>query len=192
MRPISRRTVLGRLGATAGVLAGLGAGPVRAGHTPDEPRLEFHRQTRRLDAETPSVLVARADLPDGGFVMVHDKPPSGDHHASAGRVDVGAGFTDDEHVRARSDNGGTGDDHTGHTHRHDIFGITVYLPPGHYGGVKVPLTTVPAPGTYELVAMLHRDNGNETFDGPGTDEHDTVDGSTLHVNADVRFIAPRR
>jgi hypothetical protein len=176
----------------AGVLAGLGVGSTRAAHTPADPRIEFHRQTRRLDVDTPSVLVARADLPDGGFVMVHDKPASGGHHADAPGVD---GTRENEiDGRTGDENGGRGgsdgEDHSDHDHTHDAFGITAYLDPGHYGGVTVPLTEVPAPGTYELVAMLHRDgNGNEEFDGHGTDEHYRTEGSDLHVDADVRFIS---
>lgn len=170
--------MLRRLGAAAGVAAGLGTGTARAGRVPADPRIEFHRQTRRLDADTPSVLVARADLPEGGFVMVHDEPASGGHHASVR-------FSSNDHGGS-----GSGADHTGHDHDHDVFGITTYLDPGRYGGVRVPLTEAPAPGPYELVGMLHADDGNETFDDPARDQHYRIDGSDLHVTADVRFIAP--
>lgn len=187
--------MLGCLGATAGVVTGLGAGTARAGHDPDAPRVEFHRQTRRLDVDTPSVLVARADLPEGGFVMVHDEPASGGHHASR-RVFDGASGPDGRGTGGRTRTGdgnegdGTGGDHAGHDHGHDVFGVTEYLPPGHYGGVAVPLERVPPPGTDDLVAMLHRDDGNEAFDGHGRDEHYSTDGSSLHVNAAVRFVSP--
>lgn len=194
MQPTSRRSVLRRSGVAAAAFAGLGAGTARAGHDPDEPRIEFHRQTRRLDTDIPSVLVARADLPEGGFVMVHDRPASGGHHANTGSVDGVSGSSRRE-IGSRTGEGkgndGTGEDHTGHDHTHDIFGITEYLDPGHYAGVKVPLETVPTRGTYELVAMLHKDVGNEEFDGQETDEHYSSDGSDLHVDADVKFIAPR-
>jgi hypothetical protein len=145
-----------------------------------------------VDADTPSVLVARADLPEGGFVMVHDRPASGGHHANTGNVDAvseGSRRESDGRTGEGTGDGGTGETHSGHGHTHDIFGITEYLAPGHYGGVKVPLETVPAPGTYELVAMLHKDDGNEEFDGHGTDEHYSSDGSKLHVDADVKFVS---
>lgn len=187
--------MLGRLGAAAWVATGLGAGAASAGHDPDEPRIEFHRQTRRLDVDTRSVLVARADLPEGGFVMVHDEPASEGHHESTRLVDGvsgSAGRGNGGRTRSGGGNDGdaTGGDHAGHDHRHDVFGITGYLDPGHYGGVAVPLETVPNPGTYGLVAMLHRDDGNEEFDGHGRDGHYRTDGSNLHVNADVRFVSP--
>lgn len=193
MGPTTRRAVLGGLGAAAWALTGVGAGTARAGHDPEVPRIEFHSQTRRLDVDTPTVLVARADLPEGGFVMVHDRPASGGHHADAGSADGRAGFGGRESAsRTSSGSGdGTGGDHTGHGHRHEIFGITEYLDAGHYGGVTVPLERVPAPGTHDLVAMLHRDdNGNEAFDGHGTDPHYRTDDTDLHVDADVRFISP--
>jgi hypothetical protein len=124
-----------------------------AGHDPVTPRIEFYDQTRRLDVDTPTVLVARADLPDGGFVMVHDKPASGGHHGSEEIVADGSGESTSS--TDGGDGGEGGEDHSGHGHMHDIFGITAYLAPGHYDGVTVPLQRVPETGTYELVAMLH-------------------------------------
>jgi hypothetical protein len=186
----SRRSVLRQFGAAAVVLSGLGAGTARAGHDPEEPRIEFHRQTRRLDADTPSVLVARADLPRGGFVMVHDKPASGGHHANVSSVDDVSGTSGGDHSGGDG-GGGEGGEGKGHSGcEHGIYGITEYLAPGHYGGVTVPLERVPTPGTYELVAMLHEDDGNEEFDGCGTDGHYSTDGSHVHAVADVRFISP--
>ena len=180
--------MLGGIGTAAAVFADLGAGTASAGHDPVTPRIEFHNQTRRLDVDTPSVLVARADLPEGGFVMVHDKPASGGHHGSAETVADVSG----ESTSSTDDGGGGsgGEDHSGHGHMHDVFGITNYLAPGHYGGIRVPLQRVPESGTYELVGMLHKDNGNEEFDGHGQDPHYRTDDSDLHVDADVRFISP--
>ena len=126
MRSQSRRSVLRRVGAVGLALVGFGTGTVHASHDPDEFRIEFHRQTRRLNAKQPSVLVARADLPEGGFVMVHDTHDMEDMSES------------------------------GCPDNHEIYGETEVLDAGHYGGVKVPLTNVPEePGTEELVAMIH-------------------------------------
>ncbi|MFC7133616.1 MULTISPECIES: DUF7282 domain-containing protein [Salinibaculum] len=158
-------------------LAGVGTGTAQASQDSADARIEFSKQTRRLDVDVPSVLIARADLPEGGFIMVHETPDSGGHHASVqGGDDV-----------STSSNGGDGG-HSGCTH--EIYGITGYLAPGSYGGVALPLETAPAPGTYELVAMLHRDDGNETFDGCANDGHYSADGSHVKAVADVRFISP--
>jgi hypothetical protein len=64
---------------------------------------------------------------------------------------------------------------------HEIYGETDVLEPGHYGGVKVPLTDVPATsGTEKLVAMIH------TVDETGKK------GCPPEVreNADVKFLSP--
>ena len=152
MHPKSRRSVLRGVGAAGVALAGFGTGTASASHIPDEFRIVFHRQTRRLDVEEPSVLVARADLPERGFVMVHEPRDGMGGMSAMGCPDM-----------------------------HDIYGVTEVLDPGHYGGVKVPLTNVPdEPGTEELVAMIH------TVDGDGK----KTCPPEIRDTADVRFISP--
>ena len=147
--PIRRRQLLKTVAGTSVALA-VGTGTANASHDPDEFRIEFNRQTRRLNAEEPSVLVARADLPEGGFVMVHDT------HDMEGMSESGC-----------PDN-------------HEVYGETEVLDPGHYGGMKVPLTNVPEePGTEELVAMIHKG-------GPEDDKCPPE----VREKADVKFISP--
>jgi hypothetical protein len=146
----------------AALIVGLGAGTgvTSARHRPDEPRVIFNRQTRQI-ADPTTVVVPRADLPDGGWVVVH----GGDHSGHSG------------------DNGHS----TGHHHR--ILGVTDLLPPGHYGGLKVELSTVPAPGTEMLTAMLHRNTGDdEEFTHDETHEADPHYGPpTDRAVAEVTF-----
>ncbi|MBP1923759.1 hypothetical protein J2751_002804 [Halorubrum alkaliphilum] len=151
-RPIRRRQLLKSVAGTSVALA-VGTGTANASHDPDEFRIEFNRQTRRLNAKEPSVLVARADLPERGFVMVHDTHDMEDMSES------------------------------GCPDTHEIYGKTDVLDPGHYGGMKVPLTDVPAaPGTEELVAMIHTvDDGDQKECPPEVRE-----------KADVKFISPGR
>ena len=135
MQPKSRRSVLRGVGAAGVAIASFGTGTASATHVPDEFRIEFHKQTRRLDVEDPSVLVASASLPEQGFVMVHETHDGMEGMSESGCPDM-----------------------------HDIYGETEVLDPGHYGGVKVPLEKVPAePGTEELVAMIHtlNEDGNK-------------------------------
>ncbi|MFC6721607.1 DUF7282 domain-containing protein [Halobacteriaceae archaeon SHR40] len=147
---IRRRQLLKTVAGTSVALA-VGTGTANASHNPDEPRIEFNRQTRRLSVKEPSVLVARADLPEGGFVMVHDT------HDMEGMSASGC-----------PDN-------------HEVYGETENLDPGHYGGVKVPLTNVPEePRTDKLVAMIH------TVDEDGKKECPPE----IREKADVKFISP--
>ena len=146
-----RRSILQQVGAVGLALVGFGTGTAHANHDPDEPRIEFHRQTRRINGDEPAVLVARADLPERGFVMVHDTYTMEDMS--------GPGCPDN----------------------HEIYGETSVLDPGHYGGMKVPLTNVPEePGTEKLVTMIH------TVDEEGK----KVCPPEVHEQADVRFISP--
>lgn len=133
------------LAALIGCL-GSGAGVASARHGPDEPRVIFNRQTRRI-ADPTTVVVPRADLPEGGWVVVHD----GDHS--------GHGGGGDGHGGGSGSDGGHGGD--GHDHR--ILGVAGPFEPGHYGGLKVELDEweSPEPGTRTLTAMLHRDTPDD-------------------------------
>ncbi|AUX08985.1 hypothetical protein AArcSl_1354 [Halalkaliarchaeum desulfuricum] len=128
------------IGVTGIALAGFSSGTVTASHDPDEFRIEFNKQTRRLDVEEPSVLVASAHLPESGFVMVHE--------------------THDHDMGNMSD--------SGCPDMHEIYGDTDILDPGHYGGITVPLDKSPdEAGTEELVAMIHEvDNGDDKICPP--------------------------
>lgn len=148
--PIRRRQLLKTVAGSSVALA-IGTGTASASREPDEFRIKFNRQTRRLSVEEPSVLVARADLPERGFVMVHDA------HDMEGMSESGC-----------PDN-------------HDIYGETSVLNPGRYGGMKVPLTDVPAaPGTEELVAMIHTVDGDDEKECP----------PEVREKADIKFISP--
>lgn len=113
---------------------GIGTSTAVARHRPREPRVIFERQTRRVTDPT-TVVVPRADLPDGGWVVVH-----GGDHAGHGGGDGG---------------------HGEQKHEHRILGVIGPLEPGHYGGLKVTLSTKPEPGTRTLTAMLHRDDPDD-------------------------------
>lgn len=129
---IRRRKVLKTVAGT-GVALAVGTGTANASHNPIDFRIEFNRQTRRLDVDEPSVLVARAYLPDDGLVMVHE--------------------THDMDNMGDMDNGGCPE-------KHDIYGEKK-LDAGHHGGVKIPLKDVPDdPGTEELKAMIHTVGGD--------------------------------
>lgn len=133
---VRRRQLLKTVAGT-GVALAVGAGTASAGRDPDEFRITFNRQTRRLTAEEPSVLVARADLPERGLVMVHD-------------------------ARDMEDTPESGCPDT-----HEIYGETEVLDPGHYGGITVPLRDVPAaPGSENLVAMIHAVDEDEERECP--------------------------
>ncbi|MDX1745352.1 MAG: hypothetical protein R3324_05385 [Halobacteriales archaeon] len=136
----TRRTVLGILG---GGLAGvLGSGVAAARHVPETPRIIFNKQTRHAPDEKPTtVLVQRADLPDGGFVVIHHGQ-HGDHTHGTG----------EHHIIGYSDYLEPG--HYG--------GLKIEVSPRD--GLVLE-------GTQTLTATLHRDDGNMEFDHPGGDPH---------------------
>lgn len=136
-RPPRRRVI--RLAGAA--LAVGGTGVASAARTPTEPRVIFERQSRPV-ADPTTVQVARADLPDGGWVVIHP----GDHTGHGGDGGDGAG------THSTSSDGGGGGGHD-----HGTLGVVGPLEPGRYGGLMVPLDAQPAPGTRTLTAMLHRD-----------------------------------
>jgi hypothetical protein len=120
----------------------------------------FNRQTRRI-ADPTTVVVPRADLPEGGWVVIHD----GDHRSHGG----GGGDGDGDgsggsggHGDDSDGSGGSGGHGDGH-HDHGILGVKGPLDPGHYGGLKVALFEPPEPGPRTLTAMLHRDTGDDVF-----------------------------
>ena len=136
-----------------GLLAVSGSGLAAAKHVPETPRITFNKQTRRVRANRPTtVVVPRADLPEGGYVVIHHGRHEG--HASGGGT----------HAH------GSGD--------HHIIGHSEYLEKGHYGGLKVPVSP-PGTGEQTLTAMLHEEDGDEQgFNHPNGDRHYTSpDGS---------------
>jgi hypothetical protein len=124
----------------------------------------FNRQTRRI-ADPTTVVVPRADLPGGGWVVIHD----GDHRGHGGgggdddgRGGGGGGGGDDD---GRGGGGGGGGGHGDGHHDHGILGVEGPLDPGHYGELKVALFEPPEPGPRTLTAMLHRDTrAGENFE----------------------------
>ncbi|WP_425504665.1 DUF7282 domain-containing protein [Salinigranum marinum] len=74
-------------------------------------------------------------------------------------------------------NANSGNSHTHGGGDHHIIGHSEYLEPGHYGGLKIPVSP-PGTGEKTLTAMLHEDNGDRVFEHPGGDLHYTSpDGS---------------
>jgi hypothetical protein len=66
----TRRSVLGLIGGV--VTTALGSGVVSARHDPQTPRITFNKQTRHIrDGRTTTVVVPRADLPEGGWIVIH-------------------------------------------------------------------------------------------------------------------------
>jgi hypothetical protein len=147
-----------------GLFAVTGSGLAAAKHVPETPRITFNKQTRRVRANRPTtVVVPRADLPEGGYVVIHH----GRHEGHA--------------------NGGG--DHTHGGGDHHIIGHSEYLEPGHYGGLKIPVSP-PGTGEQTLTAMLHKEDGdNREFNHPGGDPHytSTDESGPVRDIAEVTF-----
>ncbi len=145
MNEFTRRATMSLLGG--GLFAVTGSGLAAAKHVPETPRITFNKQTRQVRANRPTtVVVPRADLPEGGYVVIHH----GRHERNA--------------------NGGS--NHTHGEGDHHIIGHSEYLEPGHYGGLKIPVSP-PGTGEQTLTAMLHKDDGDGEFNHPGGDPHYT-------------------
>ncbi|MFC4449902.1 DUF7282 domain-containing protein [Halorussus aquaticus] len=97
-----------------------------------------------------TVLIERAVVPEGGFVVIHEATNVSGEFATEGQVSVG-----------------------------DVVGNSTYLEPGVHSNVVVELNeTVNESKT--LVAMAHRDtNDNQQYDFPEADEPYTRGGSPV-------------
>jgi hypothetical protein len=143
--------------SSAARLASSRTGVAAGSHVPETPRITFNRRSRRVrEGEPTTVAVPRADLSEGGRVVVH----RGRH------VDHGDG--DHEHGE-------------GHAGDHHVVGHSSSLEPRQYGGLKPPVAEregLSFPGTRTLTVISCEDDGDEEFNHPPDDSHYTdPDGS---------------
>ncbi|WP_458186572.1 DUF7282 domain-containing protein [Haladaptatus sp. NG-WS-4] len=157
MYELPRRTVIGLLGG--GITTALGSGLAAASHVPELPGITFNKQTSRVQEDKPTtIVVPRADLPEGGWIVIHE----GQHE-------------DQMH--------GEGDHQM-----MNIIGHSEYLEPGHYGGLKIAVSPSETGSQTLTAVLHKDDGDEEFNHPGGDPHYTTSDGAEpVRDVAEVRF-----